>query len=238
MRVMQVIGWVFLAVAAVMLTVAGVLYVQDRTFTESAGRATGVVTELVSKRGSDSNSGSTTSSRVHFTLADGREAEFVETISTSPPRHSVGDRVPVLYDRARPTSAMIDDFWSHRLGVVIVGAFAAIFGVLGAIFSGMGFAAGRRRARIVQNGTPVMADFVSAYPDRRFRINGSPAWRVVAEARDPMGRVRRFKSELVRHDPTHLLIGRKIKVTVDGSDGGYVVDLSGMVDERDLWRAR
>lgn len=235
MRVLQVIGWAFLGVAAVMLVVIGVLYARDASFTAAAGHATGTVTELVRSGGGSSNS---VSSRVRFTTAEGRAVEFVETLSTYPPRNAVGDRVPVLYDRNQPMSAMLDDFWSHRLGVVIVGVFAGIFGVLGAIFSLIGWTAGRRRARILRDGVPVLADFVEAYPDRRFRINSRHPFRVVAEARDPRGQVRRFTSELVRRDPTERLAGQKIKVIVDRSGGGYVVDLSGMVDERDFWRAR
>ncbi len=236
MRVLQVIGWAFLGVAAAMLVVIAGLYLRDRSFTDSAGRATGVVVGL--ERNSGDSSSNSVSSRVRFTTGEGRTVEFVETLSTYPPRNAVGDRVPVLYDRDQPMSAMLDDFWSHRLGVVIVGVFAAIFGTLGAIFSLIGLAAGRRRARILANGTPVMADFVEVISDRNLRVNGRYLFRVVAEARDPMGRVRRFKSEPVRSDPTHLLVGRKIKVIVDRSGGGYVVDLAGMVDDRDVWRAR
>lgn len=236
MRVLQVIGWAFLGVAAVMLAVTAVLYVRDWSFTRSAARAAGTVTALVPS--SAGTNASSVSDRVRFTTADGRPVEFVETLSTSPPRHAVGDRVTVLYDHDEPTSAMLDDFWSHRLGVVIVSVFTGIFGVLGAVFSLIGVLAGRRRARIMRDGVPVMADFVETITDHHFRINGRHPFRVVAEARDPMGKVQRFTSELVRTDPTERLRGRKVRVIVDRSDGGYVVDLAGVVDDRDFWRAR
>ena len=231
MRVLQVIGWAFLGVAAVMLLVTGTLHFRDRAFSAAAGRAEGVVTALVGK-------GDTVSSRIRFVTPSGGSREFVETLSTSPPRHAMGDRVVVLYDRDDPASAMIDDFWSHRLGVVICSVFAGIFGAIGGVFSLLGMMAGRRRARILRNGVPVLADFLEAYQDRHFRINGRHPFRVVAQAPDAMGRLRRFTSELVRKDPTEQLRGRKVKVVVDGSDGGYVVDLSGVVEDRHFWRAR
>lgn len=235
MRVLQVIGWAFLGVAAVCLIVMGVLWTRDAMYTRSSLRATGTVIELVAKS-ADNSAG--VSDRVRFTTADGHDVEFVEMLSTYPPRYDVGDQVTVLYDLKEPASAMIDDFWSHYLGVFVVSIFLGIFGTLGAIFSLIGWLAGRRRARIMRDGVPVMADFVEAVKDYHFKINSRHPFRVVAEARDSLGSMRRYTSELVRFDPTDTLRGKKIKVVVDQAGGGYVVDLSGLIEDRYLWRAR
>jgi hypothetical protein len=64
---------------------------------------------------------------VRFTTAEGRQVDFEASIRRSPPKHKVGDKVPVYYQRADPSQADIVGTESFGNAVLI------IFGILSLI---------------------------------------------------------------------------------------------------------
>lgn len=102
---------------------------------------------------SESNSdGSTTySSIVEFETTDGTTVRFDDTaVSSNPPRHSIGDRVDVLYLPEQPELAVISDFWWWVLPTFL-GLVTLVMVPIGFFFAWRSF----------RKGTWSMLDFLS-----------------------------------------------------------------------------
>ncbi len=168
---------------------------------------------------------------IGFTDGSGRRQEFSEPIRSNPPRFSVGEVVPVLYDPTRPSHAVVDDFWGRRGILTIFLGLGATFAVLGTVLFAIDLKRRRRISRLLREGKPIDADFLHVFRDARIARNGEHPFRVVVQAMDPAtGRLRRFESEAIWVDPTTQLTGRKIRVLLDpGNPQRYHVDLSGSV---------
>lgn len=70
---------------------------------------------------------------VEFMARDGRPYCFVSSVGSAPPRWSVGDVVPVLYDPTHPGDAVINTFyyrWLLPVGLCVFGAGLAYGGHL------------------------------------------------------------------------------------------------------------
>ena len=63
---------------------------------------------------------------------DGQDYEVRGLLTTSPPAHSVGDKVAVLYQPQTPSEAVIDTFINRWLFPTIFGGIGAIFALIGA----------------------------------------------------------------------------------------------------------
>lgn len=110
-------------------------------------RANGTVIDLKHQAGEGSG---TYSPVVRFTALDGREIEFVERWSQSPPRFQIGDEVLVLYNpqnfqKARVFTTNREMYYSTWLFLGLGGVFllcgllmAAVFGTLFYFLGGPG----------------------------------------------------------------------------------------------------
>lgn len=239
MKVMRLVGAIFAGVGTIFLIAAAVIHLKTARFLDDAEAVTGQVIELVpSWSRSDSgrrSSSPTYAARVAFVDAGGQPREFVESSSSNPPRHAVGDRVAIRYDRAAPSNAVIDDFWGRHGLVVIMGPMGLIFAIVGGVLFGISVRNRRRSARLRQVGRPIEAEFLHVILDESVSYNGRHPFRVVAQANAPdTGLLRRFESEALSVDPTARLEGGKVRVLID-PDGGddYLIDLTSIVDDRD-----
>ena len=115
-------------------------HVKTETFLAKAEPAFGRVVQLKETDPSDSSDSSTYAAVVEFPDRDGRTHTFVDSLSSSPPLHSVGEQVTVLFDRTNPSSAQIDrgraNYW---VTFVLYG--------LGSVFLLLAWSARKRRLR-------------------------------------------------------------------------------------------
>lgn len=73
---------------------------------------------------------------IEYTTNEGRTRQFQSHIASNRPKYSVGDKVPMIYDPAKPSRARIDSFSDQWLvaglfgGFCLVCLFAAIFALI------------------------------------------------------------------------------------------------------------
>jgi len=111
----------FILLASMLLGVVFAAFMLWRTVSllRVAAKASGVVVEEV--RRSSQDGGTSYAPRVRFHARDGKAVDFVSSISSSPPRYVVGDRVSVIYDPANPSRARINSFWDLWFLPMILG---------------------------------------------------------------------------------------------------------------------
>jgi hypothetical protein len=110
------IGILMIAGGSVCLLVAAGWSIYSYHLTATALRASGRITEMVKRRGSD---GDYWYPVYVFTDRDGVLHTVHSSAGSAPPGHSVGDRVTVLYYAGAGDEAHLDD-WSTLWGVPIV----------------------------------------------------------------------------------------------------------------------
>jgi hypothetical protein len=115
----------FFAVGVVALLVGLVTLVFTVRFIQRAEHATGTVIEL--SRETDSDGEVTFYPVVRFETAEGREIEFKSSSGSSPPSHSEGDRVDVLYDPDDPHDARLSGFFDLWLFPIVGFALGVVF---------------------------------------------------------------------------------------------------------------
>jgi hypothetical protein len=122
----DVLRWlplVFSAVGVVLLVIGAVLLVRTVQFVTTAEHATGTVIDL--SRETDSEGEALFYPVVRFSTADGEEIEFKSSTGSSPPSHSTGDSVEVLYDADDPNDARLSGFldvWIEPAIFLFIGA--------------------------------------------------------------------------------------------------------------------
>jgi hypothetical protein len=132
-----------IALGVMFVLVACGFAVRDLVRTVGAASATGEVIALTAEPGT--NGGALYRPTVRFTAADSGPVTFTGWVASDPPAYSVGQQVHVFYDRAQPSSAMIDSFVERLLLPVV-------FGGIGIVGVGVGMVLGvlmRRRARVI-----------------------------------------------------------------------------------------
>ena len=116
---------VFALAGAGMLGFAAVLYFEHQDFVAAADTTEGEVIDIVgvSQRVGSSRSYAPV---VRFKTPDGKSVKFTSDSSSNPPSYSVGERVTVLYDPAKPRNAKLEG-WDNWLPVAGLGGFGAVF---------------------------------------------------------------------------------------------------------------
>lgn len=135
-----VLPLVFLLVGIVLLTKAVRHAQRTRAFLTSARESTGEVIALEEtppqQPGADQDE--TYRPVVVFTAENGQRVRFESMASSNPPRYSVGDQVPVLYDPERPSDARIRSFHDLWFMPALLGGLGLAFTVVGAgLLTGM-----------------------------------------------------------------------------------------------------
>lgn len=217
------VGAVFLIVGLAALGLAVRFGMETRAFITGAARADGTVVDLVA--GGSGDSSPTYRPTVRFTAADGREITFTSSTGSSPPSHREGDAVRVLYEPGNPEHAAIDEFFELWLLPFIAGIFGVVFPLAGLAAMAFPLRDAILRRRLIANGTRVAAEVqgVESFP----AVSGT-AFTVVAQATDPRGIRRIFRSAPLATDPGPRMQGRKtVDVIVEPEDyATYEMDLA------------
>jgi hypothetical protein len=72
---------------------------------------------------------------VRFTTVEGRQVDFEASIRRNPPKHKVGDKVPVYYQRADPKQADIVGTESFGYDMFVVFGVLALLMLFGILFT-------------------------------------------------------------------------------------------------------
>ena len=229
MKVLKLVSVLFSIIGVGMLVGSLFILSNTRSFIARAAEAPGKVIDLDRSR-SSSSSGSSTTYRpvVEFTTATGKHIEFVSSVGSSPPSHSVGEAVTVLYNPADPYSARIKSFSQLWFGFLIVFFLGLVFAVIGL---GMVFVRTRGRKRAAwlrQHGRRVKTAYKGVELNQSLRVNGRSPYQIISQSPDPASNtVRVFESENIWFDPSEYIKGETIDVLVDPSDPKkYVMDIS------------
>jgi len=143
LRIVVAVGkYFFLPIGALIL--AGAIYavVDTKAWLARSVEAEGSVVEMVRVVDRETNS-SMFAPLVRFKTADGKSIDFQSSTQSNPPAYYAGQTVTVLYDPGKPNSAAI-------AGLFSIWGIAIILGIIGTVFTGVGFAlaiAGRRLTR-------------------------------------------------------------------------------------------
>lgn len=161
---------------------------------------------------------------VSFTDSAGEDHEFLDkNTSNSSSAYRVGQRVEVLYMPDDPQNATINTFFSLWGVPIILGIFAAAFGLVGFLI----LKQAKLRQHLIENGEKILAD-VSAIEEivRRRRRNSKSYsttrttvnYVVVAQWKDPKsGTLHSFRSDQLPYSPSHL-VGKQTPVFIDRKD--------------------
>ena len=229
-RVKLFLGGIFLPLGLIFAAIGLWSYVDGRDLAESGIRTQASVVEMARSRDSDGDI--TYRPVVTFADRDGNFQRFVDSVSSSPPRHYVGEKVPVIYDPKNPARATIDGFLERSLFSLVFGGVGALFALTGAGLLASWWLRKRTIARLRATGVPIEAQFLECFRDTSTRLNNRNPWRVACQAVHPAtGKLQRFESETLWVDPSETIAGKPLRVWIDRQDpGAYFVDLSDQVE--------
>ncbi|NOZ20551.1 MAG: DUF3592 domain-containing protein [Planctomycetes bacterium] len=233
MKVVRILGAIFLAVALILFLVAGLVYNHTKKFMETSVTTTGTVTDFELRRSSSSSS---SSSGVYYPLVEfktdkGETVEFVSSCGSRPAAYDKGESVTVRYDPGStkyPYRARIDTFASNWLGVIIPGALGAAFAVAAVIMLTASILSGRTERWLLDFGQPTMTEFQRVEVNTSVRMNGRSPYRIISQWENPAtGEVHVFYSKNIWFNPEQYITGSEVRVLIDPNNPKtYLMDTS------------
>jgi hypothetical protein len=129
-----VMGPVMVVIGAILLLIGWSWYGKTAAWVAAGATATGTVVEM-NQRQSTSDSGSNIMYQpvIEFETETGEVIRYTDPISTSSPRHQIGDQVEIVYNRNFPTDARENNFLSLHLPTAIVMGMGGLFLLIGLI---------------------------------------------------------------------------------------------------------
>ena len=126
------VAYLFLVIALVTGIAALLWFANTLTFVSSAVSVPGKVVKL-EQTTCGSNNGICYAPRVLFNEeVDGRQIEFVSSVSSNPPAFHVDEQVTVLYSPGRPERAIVQGVFSIWGGVILLFGLSVVFAIVGA----------------------------------------------------------------------------------------------------------
>lgn len=119
--------------------------IRTELFIHSAVRATGIVQRL-DQRFDDQDISPQFAPVFQFRADDGQSYTVDSDTATGPPSFAVGQEIPVLYPKGKPSGAVIDSFWELWLVSMIL----IFIGIAHGVISGCCFLVERRLDRRTQ----------------------------------------------------------------------------------------
>jgi len=220
MKVIKILGIVFLSVGLAFLLVGAIFYQNTRAFLAQSKTTTGIVTDLVR--------GYSRSYRlvVRFETPEGDVITFQSNVGSNPPSYRIGEEVKVRYLLEDPHRARIDSFLQLWFLSVLLGGMGFVFGSVGGAMFLIAYCSARKERLFLTNGQIIYADFDKIIVDRSMRMQGRNPYRITAQWLDPTSNtVYAFKSKALWYNPEAYIHEKKIPVRIDPQNPKrYVVD--------------
>ena len=216
---------IFAVLGLGMLTGAALMFHSTTNFVARTEAASGVVTDLEYRRGSD---GPTYYPVIRFRGPTGQDVFFKGRVGSNPARYARGETVTVLYDPETPEKARIDSFFQLWFGPLVLGGLGAVFGGIGCGYWSWRLIMSRRDSWLEHHGQRITAEIVDIGLDHSRAMSGQSPWRIRAQWRHPLSNdVYVFNSRATWFDPTPFVTGKEIDVLIDRTDPSrYMLDLS------------
>jgi hypothetical protein len=232
MRLLKIIGTLFVVVGVLLLVGGFFSYKHTRRFIAHSTVTRGEVIDLVLRATSDSDS-PRSDAGVYYPLirfeTESHEAiEFMGSTGSNPPSHRKGDTIAVRYDSDDPYRARVDSFFSLWLFAVIPGALGLVFVTAGGIMTGIAVRHAGMLRWLEDFGSDITTEFQSVSLDRSVAINHRHPYRIFSQWHDPtLNRVFTFQSKAVWFNPEKYIQGKDIRVRIDPNNPRrYVMDTS------------
>lgn len=161
---------IFLVVGVALLLAFGWFAADERRFSKSAVRTSGIVVRV--------DNGFPV---IEFATAAGERVTFRSRTGGSPPPNQVGDTVAVLYLPHAPGEARNGGWFALHIGSFVTGLMAIIFGGVGGIWLIVESRARRIAADCRRYGQRVAAKIARIEHRTSITVRGRSPWRVVAE---------------------------------------------------------
>ena len=236
MRIVKIIGTIFVVVGALLLVGGFLSYRHTRRFVANSSVAQGEVIDLVLRAASDSDSPSSDSGTYHPVLrfeTERREAiEFVGSTGSNPPSHRKGDTVAVRYNPDDPYTARVDSFASLWLLALIPGSLGLVFATAGGIMIGVAMRHAHMLKQLEDFGRDITTEFQSVSLDTSVAVNHRNPYRIYSQWHDPaQNKVFTFKSKAIWFNPEKYIPSKEIRVRIDPNNPRrYVMDVSFLPD--------
>lgn len=225
MKILAVLKYLCLAGGALLLAGAAMSYQGSKQFIDSALSTSGVVVELLERRGQDST---TYAPVVAFIDTDEQARSFTSGLSSSPAAYAVGERVGVLYLPGQADDARIDNFAERWGSTVALLGFGAPVLAIGLVMVLLGQWKKRRKQYLQRHGQVVTAEFEAVIANQSVSINGRNPFVIVCHWLNPeTSRLHVLESENIWFDPTPYIKDSAIRVLMDRKNTRkYHVDIS------------
>jgi hypothetical protein len=128
---MKIFSLIFGGLGALLLLIAGLIYLGEARFLGRAERATGTVVDLY--RSIHDEGGNSFCPVFEFTTQDGQVVTYRGNVCASPPAYKAGDRVKLIYDPGNVKHVQMDNFWSKYVAVFVLSVIGAPFTLFGLI---------------------------------------------------------------------------------------------------------
>jgi len=187
---MKVLKIVFTSIGAIFLTVAILVFLNNKKFMKTAIQADGVVVYA----------GQTPT--IAFTDLNNKRIEYTPNMKCNPPCYNLNEKVKVYYDKNDSNDVMISGFVSQYLLVLIFGILGFIFFSIGFGFIIFGILKKGERENLKKMGIKVETKFVEIKQNTYVRVNRKHPYYIVTEWFDEDKQAKHyFKSENIWVNP-------------------------------------
>lgn len=225
MKTFNTLRVIFTLIGLGMLAGAFFSFQSTSSFLETAAAKTGVVTDLLYSRSSDSSAYYPV---VRFEDEQGRPVEFQSSSGSNPASYSRGEGVRVLFTPGDPSSARIDGFFELWGVTLIVGGLGmAFFLVGGGMFVVPAIRSGSA-AKLRQTGHLVQCSYQGVEQNTRLVMNGRSPFQIVCQWQNPTtSDIHVFRSSNLWFDPSQHIQSESIGVYINPNNPKrYWVDTS------------
>lgn len=225
MKAITLIKYVFSLIGLGMLVTAIVLFMNTKSFLQTAEVAQGTVIELRASRSSDSL---TYHPVVSFTTSQGQRITFSSGSGSNPPSYTEGETLEVFYAAAEPQDAKINGFFALWGGAVILAGMGTVFFTIGCLIIFLSGFKQRKQDDLKKNGLAVKAKIHTLDRNTDMETNGVSPFVISLQWLNPEDqKVYLFRSEDIWFDPTEYVVTDELTVYVDRHNHKrHYVDLS------------
>lgn len=206
-KTLTIITAVFSLIGATFFGIALFSFIHTQNFIKTAASSEGVVLELKTVESSLRKSrGFTYAPVVKFKTPDGKDIQFQSSTSSNPPEFSVGQTVPVLYNRSNPQEAQVDSFVQLWLLPTVFGGFGIIFMVVGATLFVIPLLSNKNEKWLQENGQKIQTKFSNVEWNTSLTVNGQSPYIIVSQWREPASyEVYTFRSQNIWFNPEEFI---------------------------------
>jgi hypothetical protein len=204
-KTLTIIITVFSLIGATFFGIGLFSFIDTQNFIKTAASTEGVVFELKPVQ-SRKNRGFTYAPVVKFQTPDGKNIQFQSSTSSNPPGFSVGQTVPVLYNRSNPQEAQVDSFVQLWLLPTVFGGFGIIFMGVGATIFVIPLLSNKKGKWLQENGQKIQTKFSNVEWNTSLTVNGQSPYIIVSQWCDPAAyEVYTFRSQNIWFNPEEFI---------------------------------